>query len=65
MPQCPNACKRCHACDDEIEQLQAALQEIAEQNLPSEMDEDQIEHSDWAGGYEECVKHARKALNGD
>jgi hypothetical protein len=47
-----------------MERLLRALEDIAKQNLRTEMDEDLIEgiNADWENGYESCVRCAREAL---
>jgi hypothetical protein len=46
----------------EVERLEGFLVMIGNQMLPDEMEDDQHEGADWECGYEEIVKHARKAL---
>jgi len=51
-----------HDVKPEIERLTDALKEIAKQKLTGEIDEDDIDYSDFPSAYDECVLCARAAL---
>lgn len=45
--------------------MRNGLKEIAAQKLRDEMDDHTGEHADWEGGYEACVKVARRVLDSE
>lgn len=60
---------RANAAEDNLEAaerreaaLREALQDIAKQKLHAEITDSDPDELDWLGGYEGCVKRARKAL---
>ena len=46
----------------ELETAREALEDIARQRLSHEMTKEAQSYADWLGGYDECVRTARRAL---
>jgi hypothetical protein len=45
-----------------VRKLEAALSDIANQTLSSEMPAEERQHADWQGGYDRAVCRARAAM---
>ena len=45
----------------ELERAREALEDIARQRLSHEMTKEAQSYADWLGGYDECVRTARRA----
>jgi single-stranded DNA-specific DHH superfamily exonuclease len=51
-----------HEAADRIEQLEAALREIASQNLTEDISQDDLDGTDFEGAYDHLIRIARAAL---